>query len=91
MSDSTVPPVTTAADSVAAASASRDFGLPQGWSLHRQDDGIVVAHEQDGAVFVREDKSRSIAECILFYLADDLMDPALPRRYTRTDSTGQKP
>ena len=71
--------------------SARDIGLPRGWSLRREGDGIVVSHEQEGAVFVREDTSRSLAECILFYLADDLMDPALPRRYTRTDSTGQKP
>ena len=59
----------------------RGIGLPRGWSLRREGDGIVVSHEQEGSVFVREDTSRSIAECILFYLADDLMDPAMPRRY----------
>lgn len=53
------------------------YTLPRGWKLEHRDDGIVVSHKDEGAVFVREDKSHSIAELILFYLADDLMDPAL--------------
>jgi hypothetical protein len=62
-----------------AGSTQRPSGvslLPRGWKLERRDDGIVVSHEHEGSVFVRE-KDVSIAGTLLFYLADDFLDLTL--------------
>lgn len=53
------------------------YRLPPGWSLKRDGDDneyIIVEHKDEGAVAVKE-KALTIAETILFHLADDLMDP----------------